>query len=69
MFAPEDPSFKVRQLLTSVLGSRVDEAAVLSAELHVHFEDLVSTIWECERWARIQERIDAAARIDEKRAI
>jgi hypothetical protein len=39
------------------------EPNVEAAELAVQLEDLLHQVWECERWWRLQDRLDLAARI------
>jgi hypothetical protein len=33
-------------------------------DLHTQFEELLDTVWRCERRAALQDRIDAQARFD-----
>jgi hypothetical protein len=36
-----------------------ERAAALAAQL----EDILHQVWECERWSRVEDRLDLAARL------
>jgi hypothetical protein len=36
---------------------------VEAAKLAVELEDLLHQVWECERWSRLEDRLDLAARV------
>lgn len=42
-----------------------DRFQVDKPDLQTQYEELLDTVWRCERWARVEDRIDALARFEQ----
>ncbi len=46
-------------------GWTVPQRARDGLDLQTQFEEMLDTVWRCERWARMHDRIDAVTRFEE----
>lgn len=42
-----------------------DRMQAETPDLQTQYEELLDTVWRCDRWARVEDRIDAQARFEQ----